>query len=163
MQSVATTAAGRPEGFAKIRLNLMAIREVYQFREFTLDIGERRLSRREVPVHLPPKAHDLLVMLVRQPGRLLTKDELLARIWPNAFVEEGILTVHVSAVRKALGDDARPPTFIETVSGSGYRFIAPVSTVPPDAESYAARDALRPLEDVARRTRSFAFDVGVVF
>jgi hypothetical protein len=68
----------------------MATREVYQFREFTLDVGERRLSRGEVPVHLPPKAHDLLVMLVQQPGRLLTKDELLARIWPDAFVEEGI-------------------------------------------------------------------------
>ncbi|MGH9370508.1 MAG: winged helix-turn-helix domain-containing protein [Vicinamibacterales bacterium] len=48
-----------------------------------------------MPVPLPPKAHDLLVMLVRQPGRLLTKDELLACIWPDAFVEEGILTVHV--------------------------------------------------------------------
>ena len=92
IQSVATTTAGRPEGFAKIRLNLMATREVYQFREFTLDVGERRLSRGEVPVHLPPKAHDLLVMLVQQPGRLLTKDELLARIWPDAFVEEGILS-----------------------------------------------------------------------
>ena len=97
----------------------MATREVYQFGEFTLAVDERRLSRGEVPVHLPPKAHDLLVMLVQQPGRLLTKDELLARIWPDAFVEEGILTVHVSALRKALGDDARSPTYIETVSRVG--------------------------------------------
>jgi DNA-binding winged helix-turn-helix (wHTH) protein/Tfp pilus assembly protein PilF len=124
----------------------MATREIYQFREFTLDVGERRLSRGEVPVHLPPKAHDLLVMLVRQPGRLLTKDELLALIWPDAFVEEGILAVHVSAVRKALGDDARPPTYIETVSRSGYRFIAPVFKPPSDDQSDAAREALRPLE-----------------
>jgi DNA-binding winged helix-turn-helix (wHTH) protein/Tfp pilus assembly protein PilF len=124
----------------------MATREVYQFREFTLDVGERRLARGEVPVRLPPKAQDLLVMLVRRPGRLLTKDELLARIWPDTFVEESILTVHVSAVRKALGDDARPPTYIETVSGSGYRFIAPVSTAPSDDRSAAARETLRPLE-----------------
>jgi DNA-binding winged helix-turn-helix (wHTH) protein len=124
----------------------MATREVYQFREFTLDVGERRLSRGEVPVHLPPKAHDLLVMLIQQPGRLLTKDELLARIWPDAFVEEGILTVHVSAVRKALGDDTRPPTYIETVSGSGYRFIASVTPVLVDAKPDAARQAIRPLE-----------------
>jgi DNA-binding winged helix-turn-helix (wHTH) protein len=103
----------------------MATREVYQFREFTLDVGERRLARGEVQVRLPPKAQDLLVMLVRQPGRLLTKDELLARIWPDTFVEESILTVHVSAVRKALGDDARLPTYIETVSGSGYRSSHP--------------------------------------
>ena len=146
MQSVATTATGCPEGFAKIRLNLMASREIYQFREFTLDVGERRLSRGEAPVHLPPKAHDLLVMLVQQPGRLLTKDELLARIWPDAFVEEGILTVHVSALRKALGDDTRPPTYIETVSGSGYRFIAPVSSEPVEAKPRAAREAVRLLE-----------------
>ena len=50
-----------------------------------------RLSRGEAPVHLPPKALDLLVMLVQQPGRLLTKDDLLAHVWPDAFVEEGIL------------------------------------------------------------------------
>ena len=73
-------------------------------------------------VHLPPKAYDPLVMLVQQAGRLLTKAELLARVWPDAFVEAGILTVHVSAVRKALGDDARPPTCIETVSRSGLSF-----------------------------------------
>ena len=124
----------------------MGAREIYQFREFTLDVAERQLSRGEVPVHLPPKAHDLLVMLVQQPGRLLTKDELLARIWPDAFVEEGILTVHISAVRRALGDDTRLPTYIETVSGSGYRFIASVTPVPPDAKPDAAREAMRPLE-----------------
>ena len=124
----------------------MSTREVYQFRDFTLDVAERRLSRGEAPVHLPPKTHDLLVTLVQQPGRLLTKDELLARVWPDAFVEEGILTVHVSAVRKALGDDTKPPTYIETVSGAGYRFIASVTPVAADAKPEAAREALRPLE-----------------
>src|SRR5688572_25308464 len=146
IESIATATVGRPECFAKIHLNLMTTRQVYQFREFTLDVGERRLSRCGVAVHLPPKAHDLLVMLVQQPGRLLTKDELLASIWPDAFVEEGILTVHVSAVRKVLGDDVRPPTYIETVSGSGYRFIAPVSHEQSHAELDAAREAVRPLE-----------------
>ena len=106
----------------------MATREVYQFREFTLDVGERRLARGEVPVRLSPKAQDLLVMLVRQPGRLLTKDELLARIWPDAFVEESILTVHVSAVRKALGDDARPR---RTSRPSRARGIASSHPCPP--------------------------------
>src|SRR6516225_8551826 len=105
--------------------------EVYEFRGFTLEIGERRLSRNGEAVRVPPKAFDLLALLVRQPGRLLTKDELLARVWPDAFVEEGILTVHVSTLRKALGDDTRPPTCIETVPGSGYRFIAPVFAVQP--------------------------------
>ena len=68
----------------------------------------------------------MLVVLVRQSGRLVTKDELLAQVWPESFVEEGILNVHVAALRKALGDDTRPPAYIETVVRSGYRFIAAV-------------------------------------
>src|SRR6516165_12071181 len=104
----------------------MANREVFRFGEFTLDVAEHRLLRGTEAVRLSPKAHDVLVELVRQEGRLVTKDELLKRVWPEAFVEEGILTVHISALRKALGDDQQPHTYIETVSRSGYRFTAPV-------------------------------------
>jgi DNA-binding winged helix-turn-helix (wHTH) protein/tetratricopeptide (TPR) repeat protein len=99
----------------------MAAREAYEFGEFTLDPPERRLSRRGDAIPLAPKAHDLLVALVRNAGRLVTKRELLDLVWPESFVEEGILAVHVSALRKALGDDGRQ--YIETVSRSGYRFI----------------------------------------
>ena len=86
---------------------------------------------------LPPKVHNLLVQLVRHAGRLVTKPELLAEVWIGSFVEEGILSVHVSALRKALGDTAQAPRYIETVSRSGYRFIAPVtrSTVEEPASS----------------------------
>jgi len=101
--------------------------EIFRFGKFTLDIGERRLLRGHEPVRLSPKAHDVLAALVREHGRLVTKDELLARVWPEAFVEEGILTVHISALRKALGDDKQVHEYIETVSRSGYRFIAPVT------------------------------------
>ncbi len=69
---------------------------------------ERRLLRGTEAVRLSPKAYDVLVALVRQRGRLVTKDELLTRLWPESFVEEGILNVHVAALRKALGEDARP-------------------------------------------------------
>ncbi len=89
--------------------NSMASREVFHFDEFALDVGERRLLRGAEAVHLSPKAYDVLVALVRQSGRLVTKDELLAQVWPESFVEEGILNVHVAALRKALGDDTRPP------------------------------------------------------
>ena len=74
----------------------------------------------------------MLILLVRQSGRLVTKDELLAQVWPESFVEEGILNVHVTGPRKALGDDTRPPAYIETVVRSGYRFIAVVSFDPAD-------------------------------
>ena len=73
----------------------------------------------------------MLVALVQQRGHLVTKDELLTRLWPGTFVEEGSLNVCVSALRKALGEDARRPTYIETVARSGYRFIAAVDAIRP--------------------------------
>ena len=101
--------------------------ERFLFGGFTLDVENRRLSHGPDVVQLSPKAFEVLVALVRAAGRLITKQDLLARVWPESFVEEGILTVHVSALRKALGDHVRPPAFIETVARSGYRFIASVT------------------------------------
>jgi DNA-binding winged helix-turn-helix (wHTH) protein len=123
----------------------MGNREVFRFGDFTLDVEERRLLRRgsEV-VRLSPKAHDVLVELLRQEGRLITKEALLSRIWPEAFVEEGILTVHVSALRKALGDEKGTHGYIETVPRLGYRFIARVTT--DDGDKAVLRAASRPLE-----------------
>ena len=97
----------------------MGHREVFHFGEFTLDVQERRLQRGADAVRLAPKAFDLLVALVRHPGRLVSKDELLARVWPDSFVEEGILTVHVSALHRTFGDETRPSTYLETVARSG--------------------------------------------
>lgn len=105
----------------------MAAEEVFAFAGFTLEVAERRLSKDGGPVALAPKAFDLLVALVRRAGRLATKQELLEAVWPGSFVEEGILAVHVSALRKALGDSARPARVIETVARSGYRFVAPIT------------------------------------
>ena len=125
----------------------MGHRELFYFGEFTLEIEERRLRRGTATVHLAPKAFDVLVVLVRQPGRLVSKDELLARVWPDSFVEEGILTVHVSALRRALGGEGRPPTYIETVARSGYRFVAPVTRVnDADDESPPLATVVRPVE-----------------
>ena len=101
--------------------------EVFHFDEFTLDVRERRLLRGAEAVRLSPKAYDVLVALVQQRGRLVTKDDLLKRLWPKSFVEEGSLNVCVSALRKALGEDAHRPIYIETVARSGYRFIAAVT------------------------------------
>src|SRR5438132_2351630 len=108
----------------------MASNETFHFDEFTLDVPERRLLRGAEAVRLSPKAYDVLVALVQQRGRLVTKDELLKRLWPESFVEEGSLNVYVSALRKALGEDAHRPIYIETVAGSGYRSIAAVTCVP---------------------------------
>ena len=108
----------------------MPDQQVYTFGGFTLEVTERRLSRGAELLALAPKAFDVLVALVRRAGRLVGKTELLETVWRGAFVEEGILTVHVSALRKALNDTSRTPAFIETVARSGYRFIAPVTGKP---------------------------------
>jgi DNA-binding winged helix-turn-helix (wHTH) protein/tetratricopeptide (TPR) repeat protein len=109
----------------------MPARELYAFSAFTLDVTERRLSHAGEAIPLAPKAFDLLVALVRRAGRLVTKAELLAQVWPDSFVEEGILSVHVSALRKALGDERRR---IETVPRAGYRFAGDVARSDVGAE-----------------------------
>src|SRR5580765_2185006 len=103
--------------------------ELYHFRECTLDVSERLLMRSENRVLLAPKALDVLVLLVRRSKCLVTKRELLDEVWRGVFVEPGILTVHVSSIRKALDDSKRSPTYIETVSRFGYRFIADISSI----------------------------------
>ena len=124
----------------------MAPRETYRFGDFTLDVRERRLTSGPDVVRLSPKAFDVLSALVQQPGRLVTKNELLARIWPESFVEEGILTVHMSALRKALGDDTRPSSYIETVARSGYRFVATVERDQTDDGRSILTATARPVE-----------------
>src|SRR6185369_3499019 len=108
---------------------------VYEFGEFRLDIAERRLSKAGAPIPLATKSHDLLSALLHNAGRLVTKRELLDQVWPGSFVEEGILSVHISTLRKALGQ-GEDRCFIETVSRAGYRFLAPVSETgtPPVAD-----------------------------
>lgn len=120
--------------------------EVFYFDEFTLDVRERRLLRGTEAVRLSPKAYDVLVALVRQRGHLVTKGELLTRLWPGSFVEEGSLNVYVSALRKALGEDARRPAYIETVARSGYRFIAAVRCDPAGERPSAPSAIARPVE-----------------
>ena len=100
--------------------------EVYEFGPYALDVGERRLCRAGQVVPLAPKAHDLLVALVRRAGTLVTKGELLDLVWHDVAVEEGVLSVYVSALRKSLGTSGDLAPYIETVPRAGYRFAADV-------------------------------------
>lgn len=101
--------------------------ELYEFGPFLLEPTERKLWRDNEVVVLTPKAFDTLVLLVRNSGHLLEKDELIGALWPDSFVEEGNLTNNISLLRKALGDD---PPYIETVPRRGYRFIGAVRQLP---------------------------------
>ena len=79
-------------------------------------------------VRIGGRALDLLTAFVTRPGQLLTKRELLEEAWPRTTVVEGNLKVHIAALRRALDDEAESSTYIATVTGRGYRFIAPVET-----------------------------------
>ncbi len=107
----------------------------YRFGRFELQPSERRLLDSGRPVPLSPRAFDLLLALVERSRQLVTKDELLNRVWPGLVVEEGNLQVQVSTLRKALGADA-----IETVPRHGYRLAHEVAIV---AASEAAASAAR--------------------
>jgi Tol biopolymer transport system component/DNA-binding winged helix-turn-helix (wHTH) protein len=99
-------------------------REAYAFGEFELDLAARTLTRSGIPVSLAPKTFDLLAMLVRRPGTLFSKGEIIEELWSDTFVEEANLSFQVAALRKALGENANG--WIETVPKHGYRFNAPV-------------------------------------
>jgi Tol biopolymer transport system component/DNA-binding winged helix-turn-helix (wHTH) protein len=103
-------------------------KRLYEFGPFRLDAQERLLLRNGEIVPLTPKAFDTLLALVENSGHLIEKDELMQRLWPDSFVEEGSLAQNVSLLRKTLGE-SDSQRFIETVPRRGYRFVASVKEV----------------------------------
>ena len=99
---------------------------LFEFGPFRLDARRRLVWRQEALVEVPPRAVELLAALVGEAGEVVPKEELLRRVWPDTFVEEANLSVNVSILRKALGDqpDGRP--WIQTVARRGYRFLGAV-------------------------------------
>ena len=97
------------------------------FRPFRLDVENQQLWRGSRHVSLRPKTFAVLRCLVKRAGRLVTKEELLDEVWPGTTVSDVVPIVCVRELRKALGDDAEAPRFIETLARRGYRFIAPVA------------------------------------
>ncbi|MBV8771716.1 MAG: AAA family ATPase [Deltaproteobacteria bacterium] len=106
------------------------------FNGFRLDVANASLRHGKRTILLTPKAFNALRYLAEHAGQLVSKDELWAAVWPGISVTDASLTMCVSEIRKALGDDPRTPHYIETVHRLGYRFIAPVSNQPvPAADS----------------------------
>lgn len=99
-----------------------------------LDLDNECLWSGERRILLPPKAYAVIEMLSRSPGRLVTKDDLLASVWPDTFVGDAVLKVNIKQLRDLLGDDARAPWLIETVHRRGYRLIAPLRRGPKGTE-----------------------------
>ena len=115
---------------------------LYRFGEFVLDPGRRTLARADSPVSLTPKAFDVLLVLVQNPNRLVTKEELLQAVWGDTFVEEGNLTQYISLLRKALGDNSEDARLIVTIARKGYQFTGNVVAV-TESEYVSKRAAVR--------------------
>jgi predicted ATPase/DNA-binding winged helix-turn-helix (wHTH) protein len=100
---------------------------LFSFGQFRLYPTQRQLLKADKPVHIGSRALDILIMLVERPGQLLSKDEIMARVWPSTFVGPANLTVHVAALRRVLGDGRAGVRYLVNIPGRGYRFVAPVS------------------------------------
>src|SRR6185295_8264712 len=100
---------------------------LYRFGQFVLDPRRRTLFRADSPVFLTPKAFDVLLFLVQNPNRLVTKEELLQAVWGDTFVEEGNLTQYISHLRKSLEDNSEDTRLIVTIARKGYQFTGNVS------------------------------------
>ena len=101
----------------------------YEFGPYRVDVNRRQLTREDQPVALAPKTLELLLLLVRNPGRALSKQDLMASLWPDTFVEEANLSFQISTLRKVLGEGGQ--RWIETVPKHGYRFSAEVIVIQP--------------------------------
>ena len=113
-------------------------RIIYEFGPFRLDFQRHAITKSGQPVSLPPKAFDILVMLLDRRDTLVSKTDLLNHIWPNSFVEENNLAQHVSLLRKTLGEAHGNSRYIETVPRVGYRFVGEVRLVHNGHENGAA-------------------------
>jgi DNA-binding winged helix-turn-helix (wHTH) protein len=108
----------------------------YQFDRFSLDPIERRLFAGDVPVELNSRYFDALLLLLRHPGTLLSKERFLREVWQGTPVTDEVLTQCIKTLRRQLGDSAAQPHLIETIPKHGYRFIGAVSCV-PDTDAVA--------------------------
>mgnify|MGYP002651257509 CR=1 FL=1 len=104
---------------------------IYEFGEFRLSVEERLLMKGAVKMPLPPVTFCLLLKFVQEPNRLLSKEVLMAEVWPDTFVEEGNLNRAISRVRNLLGEKKGEKQYIETVPRTGYRFVAEVHCIGP--------------------------------
>ena len=137
------------------RAKYLKQQQLFTFGEFCLNAEDRTLHRGSDGVALTPKMFDLLLILVQNHGRVVEKEVLLAKIWPDSFVEEGSITYNIRQLRKTLGDEFQAPIYIETVPRRGYRFVGQVDE--PTASSEIESTETVPTEQVpAQETTRFS-------
>jgi DNA-binding winged helix-turn-helix (wHTH) protein len=100
--------------------------DTVSFGPFRLYAARRLIESADTRLQLGARALDILIALVEQAGKVVSKSDLMMRVWPDVAVDEGNLRVHVAALRKALGDGEAGARYVTTVSGQGYCFVAPI-------------------------------------
>jgi DNA-binding winged helix-turn-helix (wHTH) protein len=111
----------------------------YRLGPYVVDPARRLLLRHDEPIHLHRKAFETLLVLVRNSGRVVEKNELLKEVWADRVVEENNLSQSISTLRKALGDTSPPYQYIVTVAGVGYRLAVPVTEIAEDTNDAGSR------------------------
>ena len=129
--------------------------QVYKFRNCLLNTAERSVIRERQSLELTPKTFDVLQYLIENVEKVVTKDEILGNVWNGSFLEESNLPVHISKLRRSLGE-VKGKRFIETIQGSGYRFVAPVQSVNGDALQSSLRGLDRPI--ASHKSSKLSFD-----
>src|SRR5215203_1125351 len=127
----------------------------YTFGDFRLNAGEPLLLRNGVPVPLQLKTLETLLALVKRAGSLVTRDQLIDEVWPDAFVDENNLSQHIRTLRKALAKQGCDETIIETVPRRGYRFLLEVQTVSPTVQPCVNTRDVAASGDRNRRSANF--------
>ncbi len=122
---------------------------VYEFGQFRLDTGNHLLLREGTVIQLKPRVIDTLLILIEHCGQVLSKDELIERLWPDTVVEEANLTQNIYLLRKALGEGPHEQNYIETIPKRGYRFVAEVREVSAAATAKAAQ-IVEPLTETSQ-------------
>src|ERR1700750_105570 len=101
----------------------------YRFAEFEIDLSQQELRRSGEAVHIEPQVFDLIVHLVRNHDRIVSKDELIETIWNGRIISEAALSSRINGARRALGDNGTDQVFIRTLHKRGFRFVGDVQAV----------------------------------
>jgi TolB-like protein len=136
------------EGLIRVGAGERPVAERYRFGDLTVDVGAGVVKRGEEAVNLSPLTFDLLLALVRRAPSMVRRQELLATVWPNEFVNDDTLSQRVRLLREALGDVAEEPRYLASLRGWGYRIVSNVERLEDQATPIRAL-AVLPLANIS--------------